>query len=372
MSTLQKTKTERNVGIDLLRCVTMFAIVFIHLCAQGGFFSAVGYGTVGYYCVLPVYMLCFCAVNVYALITGYVEAKFRLRRWLVLWLQVVFLSLAMDLLGEVLERGSVPRDIWIRTFLPVTQKSFWYFTAYSGMFFLLPILRKGLDALSVRGLCYAIFAVFGVFCCGTAIGGLHYGDTFNMGSGYTMLWLTCLYILGFALHRTQLLSKVKGYGLCLCIALSTGLLTLFVWLKTSKGLEILSGLKLYSYANPLHLINAVCLVTLFSRINCGRAMRRAVAVLSPLTFGVYVIHVHDSAWKRLKGIMSFVGGKSLPVAILLLLGTTLAIYAVCSAADWLRLQVFRLVRVPKLCEKTEHFVEKRFNRPVDALTGGKG
>lgn len=372
MSTLQKTKTERNLGIDLLRCVTMFAIVFIHLCVQGGFFATVGYSTVGYYCVLPIYMLCFCAVNVYALITGYVEAKFHLRRWLSLWLQVVFLSLAMDVLGEILDSGSVPRDIWIRTFLPVTQQGFWYFTAYSGLFFLLPILRKGLDALSVRGLYYAIFAVFGVFCCGTAIGGLHYGDTFRLGSGYTMLWLTCLYILGFALHRTHLLSGVKSCRLCLCIALSTGLLVLFVWLKLSKGVEAIAGLKLYSYANPLHLINAVCLVTLFSRIKCGKTIRRAVAVLSPLTFGVYVIHVHDSAWTRLQGIMSFVGGKPLPVAILLLLGTTLAIYLSCSAIDWLRLQLFRLVRVPKLCEKTEHFIEKRFNRPVGALTGGKG
>lgn len=370
MPTLGIGKTTRNMGIELLRCVTMLAIVVIHLINQGGIFGALESKNVYYFIFSPLLLLCLCSVNLYALISGYVETSFKPRRWLVLWLQVVVLSLLMCLIGELLERGSVTHLTWRRAILPVTQKGFWYFTAYTGLYLLLPILRKGLDALSERGLYYVIFAVFFGFSCGTALGYVGgVGDSFALGGGYSAMWLICLYVLGVALRRTGLLARVKTVWLWLTLALSMGLL----FLGAAFGVFPLSRTKPYSYLNPLQLLNAVCLLGIFSRMQCRAGLlRRTVGVLAPLTFGVYVIHVHATFFDRLEDAMTFVLQESPLCALGITLGVAVVIYLGCSAVDWLRLQLFRLLRVPKLCEKFEIFAKKRFDWLVGLLTDGKG
>lgn len=370
MATLQKAKTERNLGIDLLRCVAMLAIVIIHLINQGGIGSACPVGSAHYYTYQLLLLVCLCAVNVYALISGYVGMTFQPRRWLALWLQVVFLSLVMCLVGEIIDRGSVSKETWLRAVLPVSQWGFWYFSAYTGLYLLLPVLQRGLDALSTRGLYFVIFAVFVGFSCTVSVGFYFRGtDPFALGSGYSPIWLICLYLLGSALRRAQALSRVKTAWLLLTLMASTACL----YLGAVFYIRPFCAIHPYSYLNPFQLLNAVCFVELFSRIRCSRGfVRRAVGVLSPLTFGVYLLHVHVTFFGRLKGKMAFVTGKPLPLTLLITLGVALAIYLLASLIDWLRLQLFRLVRVPKLCENTERFLKKQFNRLVGVLTGGKG
>lgn len=93
-------KTERNMGIELLRIVSMVMIVILHGLGHGG----VREGTQG----LGIHeqlawlltALCFGAVLLYALITGYLymSVKHRWYRFGELWLQVLFYSVGVYLL----------------------------------------------------------------------------------------------------------------------------------------------------------------------------------------------------------------------------------------------------------------------------------
>ena len=66
---------ERNYGIDLLRILSMFMVVLLHLCGFGGVLSNVKPFSVNYYIAWFLEIVSYCAVDVFALISGFVGAK---------------------------------------------------------------------------------------------------------------------------------------------------------------------------------------------------------------------------------------------------------------------------------------------------------
>ena len=84
----------RNYGIDLLRIVSMIMILVLHICDIGGmltFTDRDANDTVGYF----FYAMSFCAVNCFALISGYVgyKSKHKYANIIYLTLQVIFILL---------------------------------------------------------------------------------------------------------------------------------------------------------------------------------------------------------------------------------------------------------------------------------------
>ena len=68
----------RNYGIDLLRIVAMYMIVLYHCLLLGGVITKatqIGIGSINYDISWLLDTLCYCAVNCYALISGYVGVK---------------------------------------------------------------------------------------------------------------------------------------------------------------------------------------------------------------------------------------------------------------------------------------------------------
>lgn len=72
MQNLSKT-TKRNSGIDLLRIISMIMIVTLHLLGHGGILNNLEPFTSGHYSAWTLEIIAYCAVNCYALISGYVS-----------------------------------------------------------------------------------------------------------------------------------------------------------------------------------------------------------------------------------------------------------------------------------------------------------
>ena len=124
---------KRNEGLDLLRCLSMLMIAVVHLFGHGGVLGALTPGSTGYNLSALVYTLVFCAVNCYALISGYVgvTARHRCRSLAYHWLVVVFWGVVLALIvplirldaaqplnihlepGEVIEAGQTHPNIYI-------------------------------------------------------------------------------------------------------------------------------------------------------------------------------------------------------------------------------------------------------------------
>lgn len=84
--------TGHNLGIDLLRIVSMYMIVMIHILNKGGAASAVNIN--GGQIIRILYIALYSAVDSFALISGYVgfseyEKPHEYKKIILLWLQVV-------------------------------------------------------------------------------------------------------------------------------------------------------------------------------------------------------------------------------------------------------------------------------------------
>lgn len=91
--------SQRNVGIDGLRIIAMFMVVILHTLGQGGVLSASTTLSTQYETAWFLEIVAYCAVNCYAIISGYVgvTAKYRCSNMAVLWLRVVFYTVLITL-----------------------------------------------------------------------------------------------------------------------------------------------------------------------------------------------------------------------------------------------------------------------------------
>ena len=87
---------------------------------------------------------------------------------------------------------------------------------------------------------------------------------------------------------------------------------------------------------------------------CHKGLIRIIRFFSPLTFSVYLIHVHPIPWNHLI-LDRFRSFNLLPwyQAIFLVPGCAFAIWLTCSLLDIPRYLLFRLLRIRKLCEAIE-------------------
>lgn len=363
---------QRNYGIDLLRCFSMLLIVVTHIYNQAGVMNAVSAAyprSVIYYANFTVRQISLTAVNLYALISGYVmfESSFKPRRLLSLWLQVVFIGVVLCAVGAICGTGSIGKIQWINAILPVTQKEYWYFSAYAGMFLLTPICNLGMRSLSQKGAVALAFGLFFFFSFGSMIGLPVARFSFGLEGGYSVLWLTVLYLIGACLKKTDFLHRVKNGSLLLVLV---GCLFADILWKVLPFPSALKALKtqVTSYLNPFAVIFSVCLFALFSRMQVKHpAARKLIAFFAPMTFSVYLIHVHPLFWALLKNRFTFIAEFPKLLMIPAVLGTALGIYLLCSLLDWLRLRLFRLCRTEKFCLLAEEKLRKLWDRIYTGL-----
>ena len=90
-------KKERNYGIDLLRLISMFMIVGLHVLGQGGILKSVQDLTFKGEIFWGLEILFYGAVNVYAIISGYVgyKTKHKATNLINLCLQMLFFAIVI-------------------------------------------------------------------------------------------------------------------------------------------------------------------------------------------------------------------------------------------------------------------------------------
>ena len=185
---------QRNRGIDLLRMTAMWMVVILHILNKGGVLAAAAPLSAGQGTARLLETAAYCAVNCYGLISGYVgvQRRFRYSGALALWLRVAFYTLGITAVFACLMPGSVNGDRVLRAFFPVLFRQYWYVTAYFGMCLFIPFFNLLLNRLSkgqLRLLALSIVLVFSVLPT------LRQKDVFLTDNGYSVLWLSCLYLL---------------------------------------------------------------------------------------------------------------------------------------------------------------------------------
>ena len=339
---------KRNAGIDLLRVLSMLMIVVFHILYHGGVPWAEEISYKGYLVTLCLQTFCLCAVDAYAIISGYVgvHARWSLSSLALLYLRVWLYSVAATAVIMLVFPGSVDKGAILKALLPVTRDQYWYFTAYFGCYLLSPLINAAFRTMKKQESLVCLLSCFAAY---SILPSFFHVNPFQTNTGNSVLWLLLLYALGayirvhgwlnghslrsvFALLcGASLLCALSGFGIELVTKLFTGKKEGFFWLFRNDS--------------PTLLLPAALAVVLFSRLRILHG-RKIIAFLAPLCFSVYLIHDHPlvrthviSAYMRPLG--------NLPFALLLpcILLAALAVFVFCIGIDWLRECIFTSLRL---------------------------
>ena len=360
---LGQTK-ERNYGIDLLRIVSMFLVCILHVLGHGGILNNTTENTVNYNVAWIMNISAYCAVNCYALISGYVgiKSKFKFSNIVNLWLQVVFYSGLITVGFGIFKLNLHWSDV-VEAFLPVLGQRYWYFTAYFGLFFFMPIFNLAINNLNKNVIRACLIILLFLFCFYS----LDFGDNFVLKRGFSLLWLAMLYLVGGYISKYDPLRKIKSHQLVLivfiCILLTWVPRFIIETFHDRVGIfQKLYGFKddLILYVSPTITLIAIALLELFSRFKINK-IKGVITFFASTSFGVYLIHDNNSVRGTLM-INRFAEFASYnPVLMVLaVLGVALGIYLVCSLIDYLRILLFKALKVKILTQKLENKIKNKF------------
>ena len=353
---------KRNYGIDLLRVVAMVFVIVLHLTGVGGICGAAVLGTPQFYISQFFRIATFCAVNCYALISGFVgwSRTPKVSGLLNLWLKVIIFCVGITVFTQLRNPAAVNlSDLW-NAFTPVKLQKYWYFNAYVLMFPFTPLLNRGIQSihgreavLSAVGVCLLILTL--------RIPGIR--DIILLGSGYSALWLLILYVLGGLMGRFEIPAKLSAIGWAGLFLLAVGMSYLprmgmlliqpELWTPDNQNLSM-------QYTNPSVVLAGVALVGLFARLELPQRGISLAKALSPHAFGVYLFHTHTLIFlTAIRGRFACLGTGPVWEMLAVLFGVTAVIFCAGIAADWVITQGMKLLRLDRLLKKLDRFVLRR-------------
>ena len=344
----------RNYGIDLLRVVSMFYVLMLHTLGQGGVLEATIAGSPQHRFAWLLEIGAYGAVDIFALISGYVaytdqNKKVNYSNYVMLWLQVVFYGVTVTLIYKLIHPELVGRKDLLKAMLPVTTGRYWYFTAYTGLFVILPLLNAGLRACSeplLRKISFGIVLAFSVF------------ETvfrqFVLLNGYSFTWIVLLYILGASIKKCKLGARLRFWqillGIMLCHIAGWGWAMFGHELKFSNS--VVPQDCFVSYISPTVLISSMLYVVGFAKLRIPTRMQKIVSFSAAGAFTGYILNCHKFIYNNeLENRFLYLGGGTdLLVIFLHTVAFSLAFLAVSIALDGIRRWCFKILRVRQLSD----------------------
>lgn len=363
MSIQAPVKPERHLGIDLLRIIAMLMVCTLHgNMFTGGLYKHPGHEDFQFMSSLTEAMSII-GVNVYALITGYmmVNARWKLERYLALWLQVAFYVVGIVLLSW----GLAAVGVWPADNVDYGYDSYnmlllffgsenWYFASYSVLYFLLPFVNPLLLSLGQRR--HAMLLL--LLCVVLPVVNIFSAD-YVYAAGYNFVWLGVMYVLGayVKLYRPQCPAWLLIAVSVLCIVVHT--LVREFDPADEKMVQAFT-----SYTSLCTVAYAMCVFLLFAKYTPRhRWLCALITFFAPLTFGIFLAHTHSSVTRFLTPeCQAFVQSLNYPWWISLAIGP--AIFLAFSLPEFFRLHLFRLLRVDKWLKGLSALIERPFRGNV--------
>ena len=351
---------ERNYGIDLLRLVSMYMVVVLHVLGCGGILDSCDKFSSNYYTAWLLETAAYCSVDIFAMITGYVmvNSRFNYFKIIPLWLTVSFYGAVtlilfryVPYLHQLYEVCKI--DFIKATFFPAVTRQYWYFTGYFCLFFFIPFINRCISHLSQKEfliLCLTIIILFSVVP-------LFFIGAFALGGGYNQWWLISMYFIGAYLKLYPIIiTKAK----CLLIYVIS---TLCAWFA-GYVLKSLSGVNeemswFVDFTSVFMVIQSGALLLLFSQINIkSKGLQKAILFFSSLAFSVYLIHVQPLTYNYLLSwsFASFASDNMVTMTGKVIIAAT-AIFIVCLLIDFLRYHLFKAFKIDGIAKK----LQNRFN-----------
>lgn len=355
---------KRNTGINLFKLFSMFMIALLHVLGMGGITGAAA-GTSSYY---PVYLMqnaAFCAVNCYALVSGYLMLgkKIKLSRITELWFEVFFYSVSISAIMMIVYRDLFSARNIVYAVTPIISNQYWYMTSYFMMYLFVPMMNKFADAANKKVFTATIVVIL-VLTTGSL---MIKQDGFRLNDGYSPIWLMIMYLVGAYMKKFNVGAKMKKW-LALLLYVISSLCSFILCVFSKKLLKIMLGndISYLSYTSPFVVLSAIFLFIFFSKLKFGKKTEKLINYITPAALGVYLIHTHPLVFNKLmKDIAMPLVNHGTAAMIFGSIAMALAVFIICIVIDLLRIQLFRLIRINALCKKLDEVFNSKKRKTIE-------
>ncbi|MBQ7615520.1 MAG: acyltransferase [Butyrivibrio sp.] len=347
---------KRNPSFELLRIIAMLMILTLHYNAHSGALLQLGLPATGS-AVFANVMEAFCitGVNTYVLISGFFlsKGKVKISRLLHLICQVYFytilVSVAMMLVGTyVLHYDSSVYKL-VQYVFPISSEHYWFVTAYVIMYVLSPVMNAAMEKLSRKQMKTVIIGLLIWFCFIKSVIPVYFPtDKF----GYDYGWFICLYLIAAYIRKYDVVlfyteKKSALVYLISCLIIAALSISLYYINYNRGGLVHFSAVP-FNYNFIFTLTGSLGLFSFFRfyRMKEGKAAD-IVRKVGPLTFGVYLLHMHVEIRDRwvvwLESLLGEIPYYSVPLFAWHALRCILIVFLAGIFVDWIRKMIFDYV-----------------------------
>ena len=354
---------KRNFGIDLLRIFSMINIIILHINLISGKLN-LNSNNKRYRIVWRLETLCYCSVNNFGLISGIVGyKKYKFSNLIFIWILSSFHSFTFSFYLYTINKIDLKE--LILSLFPLLKFRNWYVNAYFSMYLFLPFINFGIMNLDRKTykriiifffLFYSIYHIISI----SLIGNSQYHF---LNGGYSTLWLIILYISG-GYYGKYFLNIKKELNFKIYIIL------IFIYLCSSfLSSELFFALNnqiLIDYISPTIVLQALSLVILFSQLNIkNKLIIKIISFFNPLTFSVTIIHLRPMSINTIfqKNLFNYINKLNDNLLFFKIYGIGIILFIFFAFIDYLRLLLFKLLRVKKICL----FIEDKFPLIIDKI-----
>jgi len=363
---------KRNVNVELFRVFATVMVVILHVMGCGGVLHNVPGSGVNYWTAWFIECFAYGAVNCFALITGFVmvDKSVKLKNIIRLWMQVFFYSVLLTVLAFIFFPESRTVENAVVSLLPIIGDQWWYTSSYFGLFLLMPFLNAGIERISRQTHKKILLAVLvGVGFIGSILR-IYSIDAFMLDRGYSVLWLAIVYLFGAYIKKYEVhkrFSALKGLiGFVGMVAL-TFLSRFGTYYVTDMFFGGPKHENLFiTYTSITVLLSSVFLFIMCLNLKIGKISEKVICFFAPMSLGVYLIHVHTFVYNYMiyNSFIPF-GEKHVALMVLYVLAATVTIYLTCALVDWLRIQLFKLIRIDRFSEFLAKKINSLYSRVFD-------
>lgn len=261
--------------------------------------SVVPYGSFNYYVTWLIWSFWRFSVNVFPIISGYFliyKTEFKWSKVLEIVGPVIFYSYLYIFISIFVFDIELSTKEIIKFLLPVKSNVYWFISAYIGMYIFHPYLNRLAKNLSkneyrkfllLSGLLLSVYSFTG------------FGIESPFGTtGDNMLWLIQMYFVGgyIRIYNVTFTKPLVKY-----VISSLFLFGLYILLRSS-GSEIITKVAndLFRNNSPILVFSSICMFVGFKNIKIkSKSCLIFIKTISPLMFGVYLIHEHPILFTHL-------------------------------------------------------------------------
>lgn len=308
-----------------------------------------------YVMVWLIQALAYCAVDVYALISGFVgvKAEQKYANLVMLWLQGLTYSLLFAVIMFAAGVKVFNATELVKAFFPVLTGRWWYLTKYVMVFLFAPFINAGMKQIPQSKM-RLILMLSGVLMVGSET--FLRTSVFDTAGGYGIGWLVYLYAVGGYLSYYDIPKKVKPQIALIvwagCTLTTWGFKMLVDQISFRIWGEVRYGMWLYTYVSPTVVGAAIMLVLVFASMKIEKS--KIISTFAPATFGVFLIHTHTFLLKWLCTVLvgDISQGSWLLVLPKLLFGAMM-VFLICGAVELVRLRIVKQLKIKAWLSKIE-------------------